>query len=355
MKINKNKISLIIIIILMLLAYILFAIKPIKSNIQLEPVWTMNITNAEKGGFDNSFLPFKLGENFGYFTQDKKVCLHRILEDNEMATITEDVYAVYNNNSLETEFHFVKDGSSSLLKKAGFPFFEKDRLFMMFPNGSGFSKHDKNGYESWSFEYYCPITSFQSNEKSVAVGFSDGVIIVFDYLGNIKQKIQPAGSEYEVILGTAISKSGKYVGCISGINKQRLVLVDISENMSKIIYHEYVDSETTEQRLVQFSQNEQYVFLNEKEYLVAVEIEEKKSTRIPVKGKILQIKEAYDGEFYFVLSKDLGTSTVHLLNKNMYCVGEFSFDDESSFIETDNENLYVGNGQEISKIRINVL
>ena len=355
MKIKKNKILTIIIVIIFILAYILFATKSTRNNIQLEPIWTMNVMNAEFEKTGDSVLPFKLGKNMGYFTENGKLCVFNTLKDNEMATITDDVYAIYDNNSTETEFHFFKQNESAVIKRAGFPFFENDRLFMMHPNGSGFSSYYKDGREKWDFEYYCPITSFQSTKNLVTIGFADGIIMILGPNGNKRHVIQPAGSEYEVIFGTAISNSENYVACISGLNKQRLVLIDIAESTSKIIYHEYVEAETIEQSLVQFSEDEKYVFFNEKDCLVAVNIEETTSTKIPIMGKVMQIKESHDGQFYFVLSKNSGRSTVHILNKNMYNVGSFDFDDENAFIETDDANLYVGNGQEISKIAIDMI
>ena len=355
MKIKRNKLINITIVIIFIVVYILFAVKPFRSNIQLEPVWTIDVINAERMIVEDTAMPFKLGNNIGYFTENGEVCLLKQIEDTQMSAITEDVYAVYNNTATETEVNFIKEDSSSVIRRAGFPFFEEGRLFMMYPNGNGFSKYAKDGSELWGFEYYCPITSIQSTENLVVVGFADGVIIVLDSKGEQKHVIQPAGSEYEVIFGTAISKNGEYIACISGLNKQRLVLIDISEKTSKIVFHEYVDIESIDQRLVRFSENGKYVFFNEENSFVAVDIDERESVKIPTEGKVVQIKEAAGGDFYFVLSKDSDESTVHILNKNMYYVGNFKLNNRNTFIESDSDNLYVGNGQKISKISLKAL
>ncbi len=322
----------------------LIAVKPMKKNIQLEPVWTIDVLSASQGTTETEIFPFKLGETIGYFTPSGKIFTIKHLDPNQKAAISKELYACYENNSTSIDFYFPKGKTGIAIKTAGFPYFDDDRIFILHPNGTSFSVHNKDGRERWRFEYYCPITSIGSNNDSVAVGYADGIIVIFDNYGNKIHEIQPAGSEFEVIFGTGISNSSSYVACISGVDTQRLIISDIRESTNKIIYHEYVEKEVFEQSLVQFSENEEYVFFNPNGNLVAVSIEEKKSAKIPVAGKIMQIKEVLNGEYYFVLSKNDGIATVTILNENMYTVGDFSFTDEKAFIDTDLNSLYVGNG-----------
>lgn len=352
MKIKKNSISFAIIIVLSVIVYILLSVKPIKNNIQLEPVWTIDVTKAPHDTRESNLFPFVLGGNVGYFTASGNVTTIKPIEESQRVAISKEFYASYPNNAESISFYFPKGNTATVIERAGFPFFEEDRIFLLHPNGTSFSSHNKDGSEKWSFEYYCPITSINSSMNNVVVGYADGKIMVLDNNGRNTHEIKPAGSEHEVIFGVGVSDSSKYVACISGVNKQRIVISDITGTTSKIIYHEYIDSEVFEQSLVQFSENEKYAFFNERDSLIAIDLEVKKSITIPVLGKIMQIKEINNGEYYFVLSKNDGKATVTILNNNIYTVGSFSFNNEKAFIDTDLHSLYVGNGNEVSKINV---
>ncbi len=351
MKINKKIFPIIGIIILFSAIYMLVAVRPVRNAIQFEPQWTIDVATSAINPVYSSLMPFKLGNRIGYYTADGTVATVRNIE--QKGIISSQYLSTFSYDAKEIIFSTASGETSATIQKAGFPFFEEERIFMFSPNGNAFSFHSPNGAEQWSYENYVPVTAFASNNKNVVAGFADGNVIVFDLWGNKVQEFYPGGSEYEVIFGVNVSKSGRYVACLSGLDMQRIVVTDIEGNTSKIIFHKYIENASLEQRLVYFSENEKYVFINAKDTLSVVNIEENTEKTIPIKGKVVTIKEVHYGDYYFVLSKYRGESTVSIFNKDMFAVGSFSFDEENTFIDTDNENIYIGNGATISKIYIN--
>ena len=54
--------------------YILFGFRPLSTSLQLTPVWTTDIENTtEQNTKSEKVLPFKLGQNVGYFSHDGKI------------------------------------------------------------------------------------------------------------------------------------------------------------------------------------------------------------------------------------------------------------------------------------------
>jgi len=55
---------------------------------------------------------------------------------------------------------------------------------------------------------------------------------------------------------------------------------------------------------------------------------------------------------YFLLGKNKNEYTVYIIEKTNILTGSFSFEAESAFIKTNNNNLFVGKDATISKIVI---
>ncbi len=348
MKINKKSIQLIGFLFLFSIVYLLVAIEPARSTLQFIPQWTIDIENGGTGLTSSQDFPYKLGAYMGYFTSEGSIGSLQLA--GEKGSISNYYAASYAANASQTTFFNPKGEQSGVLAEAGFPFFDEDRIFLFYPTGNTFSHHSSTGQKKWAYENYVPITSFFSNENGVVAGYADGEVVVFNLEGDILQEFFPGGSEYEIIFGASLSSSGKYVACLSGLDKQRIVIADIVGNTSKIMFHTYVENAVSNQTLVYFSENEKYVFVNVKDSLVAINIDTKKEHTIPIDGKVITIKEIYDGEYYFVLSKYRNENTIHVFNTHLHRVGQFSFGDSNAFLDSDNENVYIGNGTTISKV-----
>ncbi len=351
MKINKNNFSLVGILILFSILYVFFAVKPPKNSLQLEPQWTISISESAATTSASEVLPFKLGQFVGYYTPEGKIV--SILELAERGVISSNYVASFSSSARQTPFFTPQGEQSGVIEKAGFPFFEENRIFLFSPTGNAFSAHNDDGSERWFYEDYAPITTFHSNDMGVVAGFADGKVIVFSEDGIVRQEFYPGGSEYEIIFGAALSNSGRYVACLAGLERQRIIISDIEGNTSKIIFHTYVEDAVLEQSFVHFSKNEQYAFVNIENSLVVVDLDEKESKMISVVGKVVTIKEVQGGDYYFVLSKNRDESTVSIFNSHMYKVGSFSFEEKNTFLDSDNEYVYIGNDMTISKLSVN--
>ena len=99
---------------------------------------------------------------------------------------------------------------------------------------------NEDGSERWRYEGVFPITAFSSSAAGCAVGFADGTIIAFSNEGEQLQQFSPSGSEYPIILGAALSPDSRYIACISGQNKQRIVLAKREQEHSIITYFKYL-------------------------------------------------------------------------------------------------------------------
>ena len=328
--------------------YIFVATHPVKPELSLTPEWTVDISNVQESTVKD-LIPYRLGQSLGYFTNDGKVDSNVTFPFK--ASISESRYTTYTPDNKAAEF-FNADGSKAgVLEEDGFPFFQDNKIYVMKPGGTSFARFDSNGKKIWDFEYYAPITAFNTSKNATVAGYADGTIISFDEKGNIDQKFTPGGSSVEVILGAAVSDDGKRIACICGQDKQRFVVAEKNGNHSKIVYHEYLPSELKRQTLVKFNKTSDVVYFNYSNGLGILDLATSKCYKLPVYGKISQIEFSSSG-LIFVLSKNLSTYKVSVLEPLKYPLASFEFFGKTAFIQIKDKNLFVGCDSKISKISI---
>ncbi|MBQ7159846.1 MAG: WD40 repeat domain-containing protein [Treponema sp.] len=339
------------------IAYIILAARPLERELQFSPQWTIDATKVtQKKSTENASeqfaeaIPFKLGQTLGYFTKDGDIL--NIATFPYKAAISEHAYALYGTNDKKIPF-FSPDGTKSgEISRTGFPFFMGDNRYLFLPGGASFAKISETGDIQWCYENYAPITAFSSSPAGCVAGYTDGSIISFTAEGKIDQTFKPGGSEYPIVLGAALSASGNLIACITGQNEQRFIIAKKSGKHTEIIHHEYLNKETTRQKLVKFSKNESTVYYDSADGLGIVDCKTGKSKKIKTAGHILSIQESTANNTVFVLSRDKKRYTVLVVEPFATAAGSFSFEANTACIAVKDESLFIGRDNEISKIQI---
>lgn len=351
---NKKIVKFIIFCCISLL-YIIFSFRPLATTLQLTPLWTTTIeASTQKSTSTSKALPFKLGQNTGYFSHSGEITTLKNFE--YKATISPKYFATYSQNSQSFEVIDTKGEVVATITNGGYPYIVDNTIFLILPGGAGFEVKDFSNSTISRYQHTSPITSFNSNEHLTAVGFADGTICTFDEKFQLIHKIEPGGSDLPVILGSNISPNGTYIACVSGQNKQRFLLFKNKEHHTQIIHHQYIDNSVFRQTFVHFSNDESKVFYNDSTGLAIVDCNNFKYKHIDIPGQILNIQESSVANSIFVLSKEKKHNrnfyTITILESKIYKTGSFSFQADSAFILTDENSLFIGKDNKISKILI---
>lgn len=353
MKNKKSTISLLLIALLVL--YIILAFTPLSTELQLTPQWTLDITEQPAQN-DSSLnvLPFKLGQNSGYFTHDGKLAF--INNFDYKATISSKYMIPYSKNSTQFKIYDTNGNIISSVEKSGFPFVAGDRIFVMLPGGSGFECIDKNGLSLTRYLHTSPLTAFNSGKKLTIAGFADGKLCTFNQEMEEQYNLNPGGSDTQVILGANVSQDGNYFACVSGQNNQRFVLYKNEDNHAKIIHHRFLKKSIVHQTLVYFSNDESTVYYNDADGLGIIDIAKLKYSHINIPGTILNIQESPIADSVYILSKKRqGTHNIYtltILEDKIRKTSSFTFEADSAFILTDENSLFIGKDTKISKLII---
>lgn len=339
--------------ILFVILYVFLAAKPLSKEYQFTPAWKISTSNPTVSNTFNSkeYLSFHLGQSIGYFTDDGNISFYQTFPSK--VSISNNYFSIYNSDSQNIDFFYNNGDKAGTFKEAGYPYFIDNLIYIFLPGGSSFSKCNQDGTSKWTYEGTIPITAFNAKENFTAVGFADGSIKVFNNSeGNSEINFEPGGSDYPVILGIDITEDGNYIGSISGHNKQRFVLSHREGIQQKIIYHTFLDDDTRYRNLVYFTKDSNRVFYCYKNAVGVYNISQNKNVIIPIREKIIQIKE--NNNFVYLLSKNKNKYTVYLIDNTSTLEGNFSFNASDAFIQTDDNNLYIGKDSSISCLNITV-
>ena len=335
-----------------MILYIVFAFRLPGDELQLIPRWTVSVINESDALVvsNNNQYAFKLGQNLGYFTPEGDVIFSESFP--YMATISNSNWATYASNAENIPFYDKAGNLVGNIPASGFPFFSDVGNYLLLPGGCGFSALFADGTINWTYEDISPITAFSPYEKGVFVGYANGKLINFSKDGAILFSSVPSGSNYPVVLGGAASSSGALTACVSGIDKQRFILMETSNRQTKIIFHEFLEGNLREQTFVKFSKDNTKVFFNEKNGLGIVDVNNLKASHLSVEGKILAIEEMDDLNLFFVLTKKDNNYKVYIIENICNLIGSFYFKANYGFILTKDNMLYTGADTTITKTEV---
>lgn len=352
---KQKKFLYIFIFIVFCLFYIFIAMSPLEKHLHLQPIWTINILENYKNEPQKEIAHhFSLGKNIGYFNNKGDVSLLKSYAFK--ATISDSAWTIYTPETTQIDC-FDPDGNIlTNIKSTGFPFFYEDQIFMFHPSGNSVSSYNLDGSKKWTHEEPAIITAFNSSQNGTVVGYSNGEIFYTTTSQSQSTKFMPGGSNYNVILGVAISPNGKYIAALCGLQSQRIIIAEIEKNQTKIIYHEFLTEETKNQSLVYFSSDNNNAFIDTKNSLIMVNINKLSSTYLDLDSNAVHIVECTcnntnnSKRIYAILSKNEPKYKVTLVNKNAIQIGNFTFTAENAFIASENNSLFVGKDTIISRM-----
>lgn len=331
--------------------YILLASIPLSKEYHFEPAWNLNISAPVSSNISSSEKQtfFALGQSAGYFTENGKLSLNKTFP--AKVTISDYYYALYNTEASNIPFYDAKGNKIGEIEGSGFPFINEDRIYLMLPGGASYSMCDADGSIKWTCENIITLTAFSSNKNFTISGYANGVIKVHNnYTGDKEFSFIPGGSDYSIIYGADISENGKYIATLSGQEKQRFMITERDQDQTKVIFHEYLDSELNRRTLVRFSKDGKKVFYNYKDGLGIYDLETNKTLKLPLTDKIISFEES--DNLLFILGQNGNKYTVYIVEKTNTFEGSFSFEADYAFIRCMDNALYVGKDNSISKISL---
>lgn len=343
--------------IVFLLVYLFLAAVPLGPDFYFEPSWVRQITidpqsddNSQKEAIPDTAVPFRLGSTFGYFTPDGTLCMTR--ESAERIAISPLGWTTYPNNAQKTTVSFTDGSPDAEITSPGYIHLHKERMYLFHPGGNRISAVSENAGILWTREHTAPITAFNSSPAGTVIGYADGNLTAVLPSGEILFTFWPGGSDYQVVLGAAISNDGELIACISGIDRQRFIVAQRMSNQYRILFHTYLDGNLRREACINFEQSGRYIFFETANGLGVFDSRELESRILPIPGTIIATGEDTGGTVFTVLSEQDGIFTLSAIEKPDHIVGTTSFPGTDAFLVQQGTTLFLGVDKSIMRIDI---
>ena len=353
--------------VIFLAIYMFVAAVPIGPDISFIPVWTHDIAaapvlqaidaeskaketlNAEL--FKNPALEsFILGNRFGYFLPDGTII--GSAETDLRMSASNSAWAVYSQEARDTKI-FRPDGNLMMTAAgSGYVHLDGDRSYIFLPGGDAVSQYAKDGSVLWTREHTAPITAFNSSKAGTIIGYADGKITCIRADGSEAFSFYPGGSNYQIILGAAISEDGSLVACVSGIDRQRFILISVKDDQYKIAYHAWLEGNLREQAFVDFEKNGNFAFFQAPNGLGIADCKKRSVVFVPIDGKIHATGECPGDSLFVVLSGTEGNYTLSAIERPNHLIAKTSFRADNAFLIQRETAIYLGMDRRISRIDI---
>jgi hypothetical protein len=289
---QKKKTIRFLIIFLLTVIYFLVAARPVPREVILAVQWLSSVESEspvllKTPQTSGQLLPFALGSHFGYVDSSGKFMINKIKSS--------DIYLdekMWTETASSPSGIEIKDILQETVIKIdnvnGYPVLLDNRVFILGSNQNELSEIGSDGKVLWTYEYGAPLTCIDSAAGLVLTGSLDGIIEILDSTGDRIYYFEPGGSRYAVILGCAISHNGSRIGIISGIDKQRFILLErfVNTNEYRVVYHEFLETGFRRPVHISFIDEDRRIVFEREGGLGCYSIRSRRAIFIPLDGEI---------------------------------------------------------------------
>ena len=338
-----------------LAAYLFLAPVPLSDDFYFQPEWTRPIASAlpigEANANSDELRAFMLGESFGFFSPSGDI--FKGDAGGMRFSAGGNAWCVYPDNAQGAEIYASDSSLIMTVNAAGFVHLTENGIYLFHPGGGAVSRYAKDGSLLWTREEAVPITTFSDSAAGAIIGYGNGLLLAVDARGENLFSFYPGGSDYQVVLGAALSNDGAFAICVSGISPQRVILIEIASGQHRITAHRSLDGNLRRQVFAGFSASGSRAFFETPAGLGILDTRERAFSELPLEGQVLNVVECGGTEFFAVLAKtDAGNHLLALADSSAEKAGAASFQCQDAFLLSASDGLYLGSDGNISKISI---
>jgi len=334
----------------LLAAYILLAATDVKKELVFKPVWVTDLTQTaiSTSSPGDAAFPFRLDELFGYMdTAGNLTYAGRVLHN---AAIGENWFFNYSNSPSNL---IARDADGSIvfsIDAAGYPFIRDGRLFIISPEGNGISEWDEEGNKLWERWFGSVITSIDVSNTYVLVGMLKGLVELIDREGKTLVEYIPENSRVAAVYGCAVSDTGNQLAVLSGIEPQRLTVLERREDEYKIAVSTIMDTSFRRTAFLSFSGK--YLFIEGEENIYFLEPPRRWVRSIQIYGKLDSFTYRPESNLFFIVSKANGRSRLQVGMLPEQFLYETFLPGSSIFSRVTDTALYLGSGYNIMRVNL---
>lgn len=284
-------------------------------------------------------IPFVAGNRYGYFRADGTILF--LADAAGGVAISDQGYVVSDAASSDGTMGQARGQAKTVIHDIR-PFFEAGRLFSASADGSGVSAYDSSGNLAWSYTFPCQLSAFAASQSLVVGGTVDGWLEGVNPDGTKAFEFAPGGSRLPVILGIAVSPSGAWVAAMSGIDRQRLIVLGRGDAKYRVKSHRYLESDYREPVKLIVMSDERHVLYRRPDGIGVWSVEGKVDAVLPVKADDFDVSIDAALDRAYLVARRGGTTEIAVYRQPASLTGTISLPESSEYVRFIGSSAYIG-------------
>ncbi|MBN2875242.1 MAG: hypothetical protein JXM71_09130 [Spirochaetales bacterium] len=332
----------VLLIIVFSLAYFLVCAEPLQPELSAVPRWRVEIPAASIAGaveiVGDDAMAFQAGGRFGYFSPDGDCSF---MSDSEgCMAIGDSAYA--KSNAAGGSELVSPDGQSIAQIASDAPFFSAGRLFSADGDGTGITSYNATGDILWSYSFPCHLSALSAGSSLIVGGTIDGWIEGVSPYGKKAFTFAPGGSRLSVVLGLGVSRSGNWVAAVTGIDRQRLIVLGQGGADYRVTSHRYLESDYREPVRVIVMDDEQHVLYRRADGVGVWSVDGTVDEILPVKADDFSVAMDEAHGVSYMMARRGKHAEIVVFKNPATLLGRVALPDYTDFVRFSGSSVYVG-------------
>lgn len=331
------------------LVYTLVFADPLPAELSAVPVWFRQYRVLDKAPdtIADDRLAYAMDDRHGYFSADG---------DDVTIWKTAKGSAIADTGWVEPQ---PGNGDSILFSAGGLnrarvavlnPFFMDDVLYDARGNGTAVAAFGPDGVPAWQYWFPSHISALAVGHGMTVAGTVDGWLEGVDTDGNRLFQFSPGGSRLPVVLGVDVSASGTWIAAVSGIDRQRLVVMGRGGADFRVSSHRYLDSDYREPVRVNILDDDFHILYRRPDGIGVWSVDGTIDNVIPVPADDFDVEDdESNGIAYLALQRGSGAE-IAVFKKPARLLGRFALPPGTGFIRLSGSTAFFGGDSWIARL-----
>jgi hypothetical protein len=356
-----NKKHALIAVVVVLLLYALIAAGRVTEETVLSLNW-ITLLETNSAGHPppgEPLIPFELGGYFGYVSTGGHFSINKLKKS--YISMSDNLWAEYGardeNITVKDQFD---ETVFNIENGHGYPFFLDSRSFIVHTEQNSISMLDTAAVESggaakivWTYDFSSPLTCVDAAAGLLLAGTLDGAIELINSEGRRIYFSEPSGSRVATIYGCALSRDGKKIAVVSGLDKQRFVLIEQSGASWRVTFHEFLEEGLRRNVYVAFVDNGGKIVFERENSLGVYDTRARAVYKVPLDGKIVALDDSgVDGMLFLVTSQNESDKKLVGIKFPDIVMIEAPFSSAGSFLARKGSDLLAGGKTTLASFKI---
>jgi hypothetical protein len=290
----------------LVLYLLLFPLSTAKEFI-FKPVWSLDVdatSISDRLGDTGSVYWYRMGDEFGFVDLEGNIALReKVLFD---AALSDSRYINFSRVPENLVLRNSKGQFVRSFRHTGYPMLNRtgERIFILNGESTGLTVVSVENEELWTVEFSTLITSLCYSEDYVLLGLLNGQLKLYNNRGELVGDYSETDSRIPIILGCALSPTGRDIISVSGIDPQKLFFIHDRENGTTESYVVNIASDYRREVFIRFSGVGRRVYFEFGDGFGIFDIRSKRVTTIPFRGTLIGTGETEQRGIVSVLSEN---------------------------------------------------